>query len=88
MRTIAANLEDLLSLIHCAEDYGYNRSVFYGSIGDIVEYVTDDEIEEYAQTFLTQEARSQGYNEEDYDSAIDTLTEWRDRYCGNEPEVN
>jgi hypothetical protein len=40
------------------------------------------------QTFLTEEARSQGYSEEDYDSAIDTVTEWRDRYCGNEPNTD
>jgi hypothetical protein len=52
MRMIAVNLEDLLSLVHCAEDYGFDRSVFYASIGDIVEYVTDNEIEEYAPNVL------------------------------------
>lgn len=83
MRDVTVNLEELLSLIHCAEDY---KSVFYSAIAGMAVYVTDEEIEAYGQTFLTEEARSQGYSEEDYESAIDTVTEWRDKYCGNEPE--
>ncbi len=43
-------------------------------------YVSDEEIEEFCQRYLTFEYRKQGYGHEDYEESKEVLTLWRNEY--------
>lgn len=79
-REVTTDLENILSLINCASSYGFGRDVFYSGMFGIIKPVNEQEIQDYASTFLTSEMRSKGYTEEDYESAIEELTELNNRY--------
>ncbi|QHU99989.1 hypothetical protein [Synechocystis sp. CACIAM 05] len=81
MKTINVDLSDILELIHCAEVYGFANPVLLEAFAEMAGSVSDQEIIEFAQEkYLSDEARSQGYSEEDYKSAISVLTNWRNKY--------
>lgn len=83
MRTIEVPLSKILNLVECAVSYGFTNTILLDSLLDMVETLTDDEIVEYARiTYLTQDARSAGYTDEDYDSAITVLKDWRNKIYG------
>jgi hypothetical protein len=85
-RTLSVSLEDLLSLVNCAKDYGFARSVFLDAMADWTgRAVSDAEIRDYAQGYMTPEMIARGFGEEDHDEAIETLTRWRDYYCRERP---
>ena len=68
--------DDILSLVHCAEDYGHWNDVCMLSLYDWAKPVTDGDIERYAKDLSEED----GYGQEDYDSAKEQLAEWRDKY--------
>ncbi len=72
---------EILSLVHCSDDYGFYNDVLMCSFASITGYVYDNEILSYAEGFLSEEMKAHGYGEEDRDSAIETCTDWRDKYC-------
>lgn len=81
-KTVQVEVSNILSLVHCAEDYGHGNGVFMEAMANFLGYACSDaEIEAYAAGYLTPESRVTGYSEEDYESAKERLTEWRDRYC-------
>ncbi len=81
-KEVTVQLDDILGLIACAEDYGYGFSTFYGGMADFLNRkLTDEEINNYASWFLSDEAKSKNYAQEDFDTAIKRLTEFRNRYC-------
>ena len=80
MRKIEVDLESILDLINCAEDFGFAKTAFFSKMADLTGYVSDNEIHEYANDYLTDEMKAHGYTREDYNKAIETLTEWRDKY--------
>lgn len=71
-RIVTTDLNNILSLVHCAEDYGYDDDVFYVAMAEITGRVTDEEIRAYADNL--------GYDEEDAAVAFERLVEWRARY--------
>ncbi len=83
MRILRVPLPEVLSIVACAESYGHGNDVLLDALADWTGYsVSDAEIEEYSrESCLSDDARKQGYGEEDYAECIVNLTEWRDRYC-------
>lgn len=78
----SVTLFDILELIFSAEDFGYANDVLFASFAKWLDNkLSDEDIEEYGKTFLTQEAKDDGYTEEDYDNAISTLKKFRSDYC-------
>lgn len=86
MRTaVTVELDDILSLIHCAQDYGHGNAVFMDAMaGMLGRELSDDEILAYADDYITPESRSRGYSEEDRASAIEALREFKVRFIGGE----
>lgn len=75
-RTVEVNVGELYSLIHSAEDFGFSEVVpDFIQMLNLKDVDVEREIEEYAQWFLTGEAEKQGYTDEDYENAIEYLTE-------------
>lgn len=80
-RIIETNLFNILSLISCAEDYGYARNILYDGLFGMLNYkVSPEDIENYASTFLSPEMKAQGYTQEDYESSLERLTELAEKY--------
>lgn len=72
-RIVSTTLNDILSLVHSAEDYGFADDVFYDAMAGITGNVTDAEIEAYGESL--------GWDEEDAEEVVERLTEWRDKYA-------
>jgi len=81
MRPLTVDLDSVLELVSCADDYGFNRDILVSAFAEWTGPVSDAEIAEYAAWFLTPEAEEQGYGQEDADEAQERLTEWRDKYA-------
>lgn len=79
-RTVSTNLNNILSLVSCAHQYGYNDSILMSSLYDICGVVSDEEIDAYADSFMTEEMQKKGYSKEDRDESKGTLMEWKRRY--------
>jgi hypothetical protein len=81
-KTVTVEVDDVLSLVACASTYGYADDVFFdGMAGMLDRQCSDEEIEAYAQSFLSDEMKAQGFGEDDAADARSAVTEWRDRYC-------
>jgi len=81
---LEVSLYDILDLINSAEDYGFYDDVLMSTFAEwIGGKLSDEDIEEYAQTYLTEEAKSEGYSKDDYEYAIDKLKEFRLEFCKN-----
>lgn len=80
-RKCYVRLSEILELVYCANDYGHGNEVLMSSLAQITGWVSDDEIAEYAASFLTDEAKEQGYTGEDSEEAVKALMEWRRIYC-------
>jgi hypothetical protein len=74
MRKINVDIKELIDII------------FAGREGDLYDYlydylkndlkITNEDIKEYAKYYRTQEAKKNGYEEEDYESAMDFAEDW------------
>lgn len=73
---VVVERQDILSLISCAEDYGFAKSVLFGTFADWLGPVDPEEVEAYAREL----ANEDGYGEEDYLYARETLEEWAAMY--------
>lgn len=77
-RIITTTLNNILSLISCAEDYGFERDVLFDAFrGMLDDTLTDEEIEVYARKVEAGE----GFGEEDYEIIKERLIRFRDKYC-------
>ncbi len=79
MRDIKVDLSEILDVACSAENYGINSPMLMSSLYEWANPVTEAEIREFADSFLSKE----GYGQEDVDSIFNKLTEWRDRYKTN-----
>lgn len=73
MRKVEVEISWALSLINCAEDYGFTEIV--PDLLDLIGGFTLKELDEFAtEAFLSGEAQAQGYSDEDYESCIERLS--------------
>ena len=75
-RKIETDLFEILDLILCAEGYGFGDDVFYVSMFNMIRPVSDEEITSFAENLRSKD----GYGQDDYDDAIEQLTDLRDQY--------
>ena len=80
MREVQVPLNDILEIVNCAYSYGFGRDILLYTLAEWAGDVTDKEIKDYAEWFISKEAKDKGYTPEDYDEAIEILSEWRARY--------
>jgi hypothetical protein len=81
-RAISVGLSEILSLIGCAEDYGFQNDVLMDAFATMLGHqLSDEEIEQFASSFLTPEMVSEGYGPEDADEQRERLIAWRNGYC-------
>ena len=77
-REIKTDLENILSLIACAGDYGFADDVLFDAFREMLNSkLTDDEIEWYARLVESEE----GYTEEDYEAIKERLISFKNKYC-------
>ena len=78
MRIIKTTLENILDLISCAVDYGFEKDVLFDAFrGMLDSKLTNEEIETYARGVEAME----GYNEEDYEEIRERLADFKNKYC-------
>jgi hypothetical protein len=88
-RKLSIELDDLLDLVNCAEDYGFADDVFLDAAAEWMgRKLSDAEIEEFAARYLTPEMEAKGYSEEDAGSTPESLRAFRDRYITPKPAAN
>jgi len=85
-RRVDTTLDDVLSMVACAEDYGHGGQIamhfFWTLVG---EKVSDKEIAAFLKDqYLSDKARERGYGKEDADNARRAIQEWRVKYEGEE----
>ncbi len=83
--TITIERSEILSLVSCAEDYGFENDVLFTSFRGWLKTLPDEEIADYGASFLTTEAMAKGYGQEDADSAVRRLRAFRSRYLPETP---
>lgn len=77
MRTLQIELDDILSLISCAEDYWYEDNVLFDWFAwQMWRVLSDEEIEEYSRTIEAEE----WFWEEDYEQIKERLTNFKTKY--------
>lgn len=78
MRIIKTTLENILSLIACADDYGFEDDVLFDAFrGMLDSKLTKEEIETYARSVESME----GYGQEDYEVIKERLKDFKNKYC-------
>jgi len=75
-REIKTDLRNILSMVSCAEDYGFAGQIFFGFAAGLAGDVTNEELDEYAREV----AAADGYGEEDYEEILETLKAWKATY--------
>lgn len=81
-RLVNTSLSEILSLVSCGRDYGFEDEVLFDAFAEWTGWVKDYEIDEYVAWYVSPEAAEQGYTQEDADEIAERLVEWRGRYCG------
>ena len=77
-REIKTDLQNILSLITCASDYGFESDILFDSFRTMLDSkLTEEEIEWYAKSIEELE----GYNEEDYEVLKEKLEGFKNKYC-------
>jgi len=78
MRIIRTSLNNVLSLISCAVDYGFDDIILFEALADMLDNnLSDQEIEVYAKHIESLE----GYSKKDYKEIKDRLIDFRNNYC-------
>lgn len=66
---------NVMEMINCRFDYGHANQItdhfFWSLLG---KELSDDDIRQYADDLISED----GYTQEDWDCAIEQLTQWRD----------
>jgi hypothetical protein len=84
IRKVEIDLYPALDVILVAKtDYRVDNFVFFFLWSAIGKTLLDEEIEEYAQAFLSESAKSNGYTEEDCNNAKETLIKFREEMQKN-----
>jgi len=78
MRIIRTSLNNVLFLISCAVDYGFDDIILFESLADMLDNnLSDQEIEVYAKHIESLEV----YSKKDYKEIKDRLIDFRNNYC-------
>jgi len=80
MRKVEIDIYEILDLICSSEDYGFNNSTLLYSFKEMLDSLSNDEIENYCSYFLSEEAINQGYTNEDYEICKERLIEFKEKY--------
>ncbi|AFY60319.1 hypothetical protein [Synechococcus sp. PCC 6312] len=73
-RQLTTDLYEVLDMLNASEDYGFHPMIIE-FLKTLATNVTASEIEAFArETFLSQQAATEGYTQEDYESSIERLT--------------
>lgn len=76
-REIKTDLENILSLISCASDYGFEDYVLFVAFKEMIgSKLTEEEIEWYARSVEAED----GYSEEDYEAIKERLEDFKNKY--------
>jgi len=65
----------ILDLVACAKDYGHNNDVVMCGFAELLESLSDEEIEAHAKSIL-----NEAYGEGAYGEIKENLIEFRDQY--------
>lgn len=77
-REIKTDLKNILSLIACASDYGFEDNVLFDAFRRMLDgKLTKEEIEWYARSVEALD----GYTEEDYKAIKERLEGFKNKYC-------
>jgi len=77
-REIKTDLGNILSLISCADDYGFHRDVLFDAFREMLDdKLSEEEIEWYSRKLEAMD----GFGEEDYLSCKKRLTNFKNKYC-------
>lgn len=79
-KSVKSDLNDLLRLVDHALDYQYDADHFYEQMANLIKHLSNEEIENYASWYLTEEADEKGYSKIDYDKCRDKLEEFKKQY--------
>ena len=76
MTTVEIPRCDILDLIYAADSYGYGNDVLLCTFAEWLKVLPDDEIQQFAKSLC----ESDGYGEEDEESAIESLAAFKKKY--------
>ncbi len=77
MKNVIVPVSEILSIVSCAESYGFDDDVLLSTLAEWLEkIITEDDLEQYSREL----SKKDGYGEEDYHACLDTLTEWYNTY--------
>ena len=78
MRKTTVDLDNILSLISCARDYGFENDVLFDAFSGMMDRkLLNKEIESFSRQYLEDEGQ------EDYDAVKEKLQEFKAKYCKN-----
>ena len=78
MRIIKTNLKNILDLIACAGDYGFEDDVLFDAFREMLDSkLTNEEIETHARSVEAMK----GYGKEDYEEIKERLKGFKNKYC-------
>ncbi len=78
MRELKTTSENILSLISCARDYGFEDDILFIAFSDMLgNKLSSEEIEEYSRGLLLLD----GTSLEDYESVKEILINFKKEYC-------
>lgn len=79
-RKVEVDVFEILDLVSCADDYGFNDDVLMSALMGMCAEVSDEEIDEYCSFFTSEKGRAEGYSEEDAEEVFGRISVWRDKY--------
>ncbi len=80
-REIKTNLSEILSLISCARDYGFERDILFDSFKDMLgNKLTNEEIDWFSKETIKED----GFTKDDFFEIKNRLLEFKNKYIKNE----
>lgn len=80
MRKVKVKLSAVLDLLASAETQGFGGTAFFESAFEWIAPLSDAEIEEYSNSYITPEMKLKGYTAEDVRKVRRTLRRLRRKY--------
>lgn len=79
MRNINIPLNDILDIVVCSSDYGFDNDVLITFFAEYIGELTFQEIEDFAGWFKSEEGLKSGYGIEDYEEIKYRLLKFKKR---------
>ena len=86
-KQLKVSLTKILKVIELTDefkDYEVIEDIYARLSGMLKHILTDSEIEEFAEWYLSEEAEEMGYDKDNYDNAKNILENFRKKYCKQE----